>query len=34
MPETKYDNLEDVRSNLNFRLDMWRGLRDWDRMSL
>lgn len=29
MPETKYDELTDVRIALNARLDMWRGLRDW-----
>lgn len=29
MPETRFENLEDLRANLNNRLDLWKGLRDW-----
>lgn len=29
MPETRFENLADLRSSLSYRLDMWRGLRDW-----
>ena len=29
MPETRFENLSDLRASLNFRLDMWRGLKDW-----
>lgn len=29
MPETRFDELSDLRVILNARLDMWRGLRDW-----
>jgi hypothetical protein len=33
MPETRLDNLYDLRANLNYRLDMWRGLRDWIQLT-
>ncbi len=29
MPETRFENLADLRSSLSYRLDMWKGLRDW-----
>jgi hypothetical protein len=29
MAETRFENLSDLRANLNYRLDMWKGLRDW-----
>lgn len=33
MPETKFDELGDLRVALNARLDMWRGLRDWRELT-
>ena len=33
MTETRFENLEELRVNINYRLDMWRGLRDWASMS-
>lgn len=33
MSETRFENLEELRNNLNLRLDMWKGLRDWSSLS-
>ena len=33
MAETRFENLEQLRVNINFRLDMWKGLRDWASLS-
>lgn len=33
MSETRFENLEDLRVSMNYRLDVWRGLRDWGILS-
>ena len=33
MTETRFEALEDLRSDVNSRLDVWKGLRDWASMS-
>jgi hypothetical protein len=33
MSETRFENLEELRSNINYRLDVWKGLRDWETLS-
>jgi len=33
MSETRFENLEELRNNLNYRMDMWKGLRDWEILS-
>lgn len=33
IPETRFENLEDLRANLNTRLDLWKGIRDWEIQS-
>ena len=33
MGETRFENLEDLRVNINSRMDVWKGLRDWASMS-